>query len=80
MIRFDEEKCIGCGCCEEACMFGALHMAEGRPVIEPECRACNSCVKVCPVQALKEETEPEAADREDYAGFGLWDWKKRRSI
>lgn len=69
MIRFDEEKCIGCGCCEEACMFGALHMAEGRPVIEPECRACNSCVKVCPVQALKEETEPEAADREDYAGF-----------
>lgn len=48
----DQEKCIGCGACVEACPW---HM----PTVNPEtkksskCISCGACVAGCPTSALK---------------------------
>ena len=48
--------CLGCGDCEAACQFGALHMdpETGLPVVDEEkCTACGACVKACPKALLE---------------------------
>jgi electron transport complex protein RnfB len=43
--------CLGCGDCEEACTFDALHINEetGLPEIDDElCTSCGLCVEACP--------------------------------
>jgi Na+-translocating ferredoxin:NAD+ oxidoreductase subunit B len=41
--------CLGDGDCEAACLFDAIRMAEGLPVIDPgKCTACGNCVTACP--------------------------------
>ena len=45
----DDSKCIRCGCCEEACCFGAIQ--DGAVGIY-ECEGCGVCVEICPVQAM----------------------------
>jgi len=41
--------CLGDGDCKAACLFDAIRMAEGLPVIDPEkCTACGNCVTACP--------------------------------
>ncbi len=47
-----EEDCIGCGECEQACVFGAMEMAEKEGVMLPRvdegaCNACRACEKAC---------------------------------
>ena len=43
-----ERKCTGCGRCRDACPFGAIDMANGRPAMNAACRVCGLCVKACP--------------------------------
>jgi len=48
--------CLGCGDCEEACAFGALHINPDTllPEIDEEkCTACGACVKACPRTLLE---------------------------
>ena len=48
--------CLGCGDCEEACAFGALHINPETllPEIDEEkCTACGACVKACPRTLLE---------------------------
>lgn len=43
--------CLGCGDCEAACQFDALHIdpVTGLPVVDEEkCTSCGKCVKACP--------------------------------
>jgi carbon-monoxide dehydrogenase iron sulfur subunit len=54
-IRLDQEKCIGCGACREACIVGAVYWDSeiNKPMI---CVHCGYCVDYCPhgVLELKE--------------------------
>jgi hypothetical protein len=51
--KVNEEKCIGCGRCVEACRFSAIDIKDGRSVISPEkCIACGECAAVCPEYAI----------------------------
>jgi len=48
------EDCIGCGKCTEAvCFIDAIHLQDGRAVIDDECRGCGNCVEACPQGAIK---------------------------
>ncbi|MBE3583294.1 MAG: electron transfer flavoprotein subunit alpha [Limnochordaceae bacterium] len=47
-------KCIGCQLCVSTCPFGALDMAEGVAVSNPDkCTGCGLCLVPCPTDALE---------------------------
>lgn len=48
----NEEACLGCGACVEACSFDALTLDYVVKVNEVRCVGCGVCVPVCPQQAL----------------------------
>jgi pyruvate formate lyase activating enzyme len=53
-ISFNEDKCIRCGLCVEACPTGTQKMNGTRRTIEWEkCTHCGECVRVCPSTALR---------------------------
>ena len=54
----DEERCRGCGRCEEVCEFGAIRLEErdGRLVARVNdvlCEGCGSCAVKCPTGAIR---------------------------
>ncbi|MDI6892304.1 MAG: ATP-binding protein [Actinomycetota bacterium] len=50
----DEEKCLKCGECEEACPFEAIDSLE---INSFRCEGCGVCVLVCPVEAVSLRNE-----------------------
>ncbi len=66
----DEERCIGCLDCLEACQFGALSYDEFAQVDEARCMGCGVCVLACPEDALAlaarpaEQVKPPPSDEE----------------
>lgn len=59
--EINEEKCIVCGECVEACSFEVLKLRKNGP--QPrgvgECIVCGQCVAVCPESAV---SHPEIPD------------------
>ena len=54
IVRIDEQVCIGCTLCIQACPIDAIlgaakHM---HTVIESECTGCNLCIPPCPVDCI----------------------------
>lgn len=69
----DEQKCIGCTLCIQACPVDAIlgaakHM---HTVIASECTGCELCVPVCPVDCIAMEPIPET--------LASWRWPQPRS-
>lgn len=56
------DDCTGCGLCtRDVCFIHAIHIEDGKAVIQEDCRGCGTCAEVCPESAIKLIVE-----REDY--------------
>lgn len=55
-INIDQEKCLGCGECEKVCPPKILYQKDGHCAVKNDimldCFTCQSCVVVCPSQAI----------------------------
>lgn len=68
IIKIDEDKCIGCGLCAEACHEGAIGMINGKAKLlrDDYCDGLGDCLPVCPTEAISFE-EREAAEFDEAA-------------
>ncbi|MEE1015673.1 MAG: 4Fe-4S binding protein [Lachnospiraceae bacterium] len=57
IIKIDEEKCVGCGLCADACHEGAIGMVDGKAKLlrEDYCDGLGDCLPACPVDAISFE-------------------------
>ncbi|MBN2041469.1 MAG: ATP-binding protein [Spirochaetes bacterium] len=63
----NEEKCNGCGKCEDICKFNAVVLVKGKPLIFPDiCHSCGGCKLVCPTGAMNEEVKEIGKLEEGY--------------
>ena len=54
-VKIAEERCVGCGCCMDGCNVGALEFhpeKEKAWVNTEECIECETCIELCPENAL----------------------------
>ena len=68
IIHIDEEKCIGCGACADACHEGAIGMIDGKAKLlrDDYCDGLGDCLPACPVDAIS-FVEREAAAYDEAA-------------
>ncbi|MEN8256611.1 MAG: electron transfer flavoprotein subunit alpha [Thermodesulfobacteriota bacterium] len=78
MLIIDTEACIGCGLCEDNCPFDAIHVEDGKAVVNDACTLCGTCVDHCEVEALTIEVEEK--EGVDLAGWsGVWVYAEYRN-
>ena len=77
-LLVDENKCTGCGECEEACPFSAIEVVTEVAQVNEACNLCGACVDVCPEEALTLEEE-STGPREDLSAYtGVWIFCEQR--
>lgn len=65
-----EERCVGCGKCENLCPAHAIRMEQGRPVwIKPDCCFCMACLNRCPKEAVQYGAYSQGKFRYYFKGF-----------
>ena len=54
IIHINEEKCIGCGICANACKLNALHIVDGKAklISNDYCDGLGKCMPKCPKNAI----------------------------
>ena len=65
----DENTCIGCTLCIQACPVDAIVGAakQMHTIIAQQCTGCELCLPPCPVECIRMEVIPETLDN--------WKWK-----
>ncbi|MEJ8553004.1 ATP-binding protein [Tepidibacter sp. Z1-5] len=72
IIEINQEKCIGCGLCANACHQGAIQIIDGKAKLMSDsyCDGLGMCLPTCPVDAIKlteKETVKFDQSRKGYA-------------
>ncbi len=72
MIHIDRDKCIGCGECVDACIFGSMSLKDNYPSISEDCRLCGACAKICQYNAIiiKRKKKKKTTDWKGVLIFG----------
>lgn len=53
MVKFYDEKCVGCGKCASDCPIGIISVRKGKAGNRNmQCMQCGHCVAVCPTEAV----------------------------
>lgn len=54
IIQIDQDKCVGCGLCANACQEGAIGLVDGKAQLlrEDYCDGLGNCLPVCPTDAI----------------------------
>ena len=78
-LKFDKEKCTGCGSCESACPFGLISIVDDKASIKMEgCNLCGACQDACTTEAIKIEKEmAQVIAGDDY--HGIWVFAEQRN-
>lgn len=60
--KINKKACIVCGTCELECHFGAIYLDEDIKfaIYSDKCKSCGACFKICPVDAIEKDREPES--------------------
>lgn len=57
--HIDEENCIQCGACLEACFYCAIEWENEYPRITDDCMGCSFCSSICPESAIMQSKKTE---------------------
>lgn len=78
-LKFQEDKCSGCGrCLEDVCFVNALQLENGNAIIDRnKCRICGRCAEICNNDALKIEMSSDAVKKSVYCIEELVDLKNK---
>jgi ferredoxin len=56
-VIVDQEKCTGCGTCEDICPLEAIKVEDVKAVVDDQaCVDCGTCIEECPEKAIGEGT------------------------
>lgn len=55
---YSDEKCKGCGICQQICLNNKIEIIDGKPVWNKDvkCYACFACINFCPQKAIQVES------------------------
>ena len=81
-VTLNQEKCTGCGECEDSCPFGVIEIVDAKPVIGDGCTLCGSCTEACPEGALViiDDSAQPAVDLSDYKGVWVFCEQRRGKL
>jgi len=57
--HIDNNACVGCGMCLDACIYGGIELKGERAMVTDRCRACGRCTEVCPQKAISVTIDDE---------------------